>query len=572
MKGPRGGGAKAADLRQRAEERLGKRHPSRPPEGLGDAVRLVHELQVHQIELEIQNEELVRSRLEAETALQQYSELYDFAPVGYFTLARDGAIRQVNLTGARLLGMDRSVLVERRLGAFVADTDRPAFNSAIATALEGAGEASCEVALARADAPVHLQLTVSASEGRQEVRAVAVDVTERKKSEEQLRASQKMEAVGRLAGGVAHDFNNMLTVILNRCDFELRSVGEGTPRHNLLELKAAAERAAALTGQLLAFSRKQVLRAEVVDVNESARQMAGMLGTLLGEDILVELALAPDLGRVLVDPSQLDQVILNLGVNARDAMPRGGKFAISTANVELGQAYCQSRGLSVSPGSFVRITVSDTGGGMDSATVAHIFEPFFTTKAKGSGTGLGLATVYGIVQQCGGDITVVSEPERGTTFEVYLPRTDSAQAGRSRTTLEVDDPTRATETILVVEDEDAVLSIAALALESAGYRVLAASSGAEALRVSAQHRGPIHLALSDVVMPGMTGVAFVERLAAVRPETLVLYMSGYNEEALDQHGATGARAQLIGKPFTADGLQRKVREVLDGGTRRRPRP
>ncbi len=569
MKRPTDESARAAELRRRAEERLGERPAAERPTLPADAVRLVHELQVHQIELEMQNEELVRSRLEAEDALARYSELYDFAPVGYFTLAQDGTIQQCNLTGARLLGVDRSRLVSRRLGVFVAEVDRPALNAAIARAFEGKLRESCEVELlcaSGAPPPACVQITMSASEGRHELRAVAVDVTERRRAEEQLQASQKMEAIGRLAGGVAHDFNNMLTIILNRCDFELRAAGAGTSHYNLLELKAAAERAAAITGQLLAFSRKQVLRAEVLDINEVARGVAGMLGPLLGEDIEIALELAPDLGRVEVDPTQLDQVILNLGINARDAMPRGGTLTLSTANVDLDQERCVRRGLSVGAGRFVQVTVRDTGEGMDEATVAHIFEPFFTTKDRGHGTGLGLATVYGVVRQCGGDIAVRSEPGNGSTFELYFPRTASALTAARAPVPTAREAPGGSETVLVVEDEEAVLRIAKLALESVGYTVLAATSGPEALAVAQQHAGPVHLALSDVVMPAMSGVAFVERLKKVRPGTRVLYMSGYTDDALGARGASAPTAPLIGKPFTADRLLRKVRDILDTPT------
>jgi two-component system cell cycle sensor histidine kinase/response regulator CckA len=562
---------RAAELRRRAEESLSARPTEQRPDKAADVVRLVHELQVHQIELEMQNEELQRSRREAEAALERYAELYDFAPVGYFTLASDSTVRQCNLTGARLIGVERASVTSLRLGAFVAEADRPAFNAAMARAFDAGGQASCEVALVPPkgqDAPVHVQLTISASEVRQDVRVVATDVTERARAEEQLMASQKMEAVGRLAGGVAHDFNNMLTVILNRCDYELRSAGSEDSRHNLRELEAAAQHAAALTAQLLAFSRKQVLRAEVVDVNEVAREVATkMLDPLLGEDIEVALSLAVDLGRIEVDPTQLEQVILNLGVNARDAMPRGGKLTLSTANVELDQGRCDKRGLSVMPGSFVLVRVTDSGEGMDAATMARIFEPFFTTKEKGRGTGLGLATVYGVVRQCGGDIAVQSELGEGTTFEVYFPRTTSPRRSSSRPAPSAEPPPGGRETILVVEDEEAVLRIARLTLGAAGYEVLFASSGAEALAICARNPGEIHLALSDVVMPGMTGVAFVERLKRVRPATRVLYMSGYSEEALDARGAIASKQHLLGKPFTTEALLRKVREVLDEGGR-----
>jgi PAS domain S-box-containing protein len=559
-------GTGVTDLRQRAEDRL--RDRKERLSSRADAAKLVHELQVHQIELEMQNEELVRSRGELETSLERYSELYDFAPVGYFTLGRDGAIRDVNLTGARLLGIERAELLTRRIAAFVAAADTAALDAALSRALASQGAASCEVALGQPHdagyAPIYVQLTVSASESAEECRAIAVDVTERRRAEEQLRAWQKMEAIGRLAGGVAHDFNNLLTVVLTHAGFALGAAGENaTLRDDLTELIAAAERAAAITRQLLAFGRKQVLRAQVIDANELVRRVTNMLRRLLDERIELTLALAADLGCVKGDPVQLEQVIMNLVINARDAMPLGGKLTVSTASVDVDETHAPQYPMGRA-GSFVLLIVSDSGVGMDKVTMAQAFEPFFTTKNRDRGTGFGLATVYGIVKQCGGDVSVQSELGKGTTFEIYFPRAAEplTVAAPPAAIAKAPGLVGGTETILIVEDEAALRNVAKRILVSVGYTVLVAESGQEALRIGSEHSGPIHLALSDVVMPKMTGVAFAAQLKEMRPATKVLHMSGYAEEAIGQHGAIDP-SLFIGKPFTTDDLTQKIREVLD---------
>jgi two-component system, cell cycle sensor histidine kinase and response regulator CckA len=399
------------------------------------------------------------------------------------------------------------------------------------------------------------------------------DITDRKRAEEererleeQLRVAQKMEAVGRLAGGIAHDFNNLLSVILSFTEFALEGVREGDPlRDDLLEVKNAGERAAALTRQLLAFGRKQVLQLVPLDLNEIARGVEKMLRRILGEDIDLVQALAPDLGVVRADPGQLEQVIMNLVINARDAMPQGGKLTIETSNAELDVEYT-ARHMGVKPGPYVLLAVSDTGCGLDPESQARLFEPFFTTKEKGKGTGLGLSTVYGIVKQSGGDVWAYSEPGKGTTFKIYLPR---ELLDIAATTLKPSpEPTRATgtETILVVEDEEALRKVARRSLEAAGYTVLSAGDGEEALRIVAGHVGPLHLLLTDVVMPHMGGRLLAEELVRTRPDLRVLYMSGYTDDAVVRHGVLDSGTNFLAKPFTSTDLARKVREVLDGGS------
>jgi CheY-like chemotaxis protein/anti-sigma regulatory factor (Ser/Thr protein kinase) len=335
-------------------------------------------------------------------------------------------------------------------------------------------------------------------------------------------------------------------------------------RDDLLEVKKAGRRAAALTSQLLAFGRKQVLQAVPLDLNQVATGVEKMLRRILGEDIDFVQVLAPDLGLTLADPGQIEQVLMNLVVNARDAMPRGGKLTIETCNVEIDVEYA-ARHAAVVPGPYVQIAVTDSGCGMDQPTRARIFEPFFTTKEKGKGTGLGLSTVYGIVRQSGGNVWVYSEPGQGTTFKVYLPRELSATAPMTIAPTVDRAQSPATETVLVVEDEDALRKIARRALDAVGYTVLIAAGGDEALRISARHDGHIHLLVTDVVMPKMGGRALADEFSKTRPAAKVLYMSGYTDDAIVHHGVLDAGTHFLAKPFTAADLTRKVREVLDLG-------
>ena len=392
---------------------------------------------------------------------------------------------------------------------------------------------------------------------------------ERKKLEQQLQASQKMEAIGALAGGVAHDFNNLLSVILSYTEFALRELREGDPlKDDLLEVKKAGESAAVLTRQLLAFGRKQLLQPVPLNLNRVAEGVEKMLRRILGEDIDFVQVLAPDLGVVRADRGQIEQVLMNLVVNARDAMPDGGKLTIETSNVDLDEEYAAQH-VSVKPGPYVRLAVTDTGCGMDEQTKTQMFEPFFTTKEKGKGTGLGLSTVYGIVKQSGGNIWVYSELNLGATFKIYLPREFSVKATATplRTILK---PATGTETILIVEDEEALRKVARRSLEAAGYTVLTASAGDEALLTSAQHAGTIHLLLTDVVMPRMGGRALARAFLKTRPSAKVLYMSGYADNAFVHHGVVEEGTHFVGKPFTATEIARQVRMVLDCDINRIP--
>ncbi len=387
------------------------------------------------------------------------------------------------------------------------------------------------------------------------------DVTEQRHLEEQFRQSQKMEAVGQLAGGIAHDFNNLLTAILGNTQLLLRELPPGdAKRGDVEEIRKASERAASLTRQLLAYSRRQMLQPEVLNLNGVVAEMDKMLRRLIGEHIALVTVLAPDLGQVRADPNQIEQVIVNLAVNAGDAMPERGKLTIETANVDLDETYAQTH-LGSEPGPYAMLAVTDTGVGMDASVRAHLFEPFFTTKEVGRGTGLGLATVYGIVKQSGGYISVYSEVGHGSSFKIYLPRI--ATSSGPAITPQRGRPARGTETVLVVEDEPAVLTLSRRALEAQGYVVLAASEPAAALRVVERHGGTIHLLITDVVMPGMSGRELADKLAAQRPGIRVLYMSGYPGDAVVQHGSLPAGSAFLPKPFSPDSLARKVRDVLD---------
>jgi two-component system, cell cycle sensor histidine kinase and response regulator CckA len=409
--------------------------------------------------------------------------------------------------------------------------------------------------------PVEVSLSyVDTDEGLFAV-ALVSDISQRKLLEEQLLHAQKMEAVGRLAGGVAHDFNNMLTVISGYNRMILDELSTMDPlRGYAEEILKAADRAGALTNQLLAFSRRQIMRPRVINVNAVMSQSQKMLQRLIGEDVELKVALPSEVGNIRADPGHVAQAIVNLAVNARDAMPLGGRLTIETANVTLDENYAKTH-MGVKPGEFVMIAVSDTGYGMDGETRRRVFEPFFTTKEKGKGTGLGLATVYGMVKQTGGDIWVYSEPGQGTTFKLYFPRvsepvTDPGE-GEDGQAVQA-----AGETVLVVEDEEAVRELTARILRQLGYTILVAGGGKEALEMCAAHKNPIALLVTDVVMPNMSGRQLADKLREERPETRVLYLSGYTENTVVHHGVLDEGVDFLQKPFSREGLAKKIREVL----------
>jgi signal transduction histidine kinase/CheY-like chemotaxis protein len=401
-------------------------------------------------------------------------------------------------------------------------------------------------------------------------RGISHDITERKRAEEgkrkleaQLNQAQKMEAIGILAGGVAHDFNNLLTSIIGYAELALMDLGKNSRvNQSLDEILKAGHRAAGLTRQLLAFSRKELIRPEVLNFNSLIMNFEKMLRRLIREDIDIVSVCSPDLWQVEADPGQMEQVVMNLAVNARDAMPKGGKLTIETANVELNEDYFRDHGVENQAGPYVMLAVTDTGTGMDKETRARIFEPFFTTKGLGRGTGLGLSTVYGIVKQNKGHIWVYSEPEKGTTFKVYFPRVGVETEVAKREEVPVRS-LEGSETILVVEDDEMLRKMAVKMLKGYGYRLITARNGEDALEIAGSHDGPVHLLLTDVVMPGMTGLDLAEQLKSRFPEIKVLYMSGYTDNVIADHGVLEKDVNFIQKPFSREGLGGKVREVLD---------
>lgn len=674
------------ELRRRAEERLDPaRAPRRQlPEEI-EASRLVYELKVHQIELEMQNEELRRARDQVEALLARYTDLYDFAPVGYLTFDQAGVITQVNLTAARMLGVDRSWLVHRGLGLFLGTVDRAAFTEFMRTAFGSDERATCELTSPQKNGPpVVLRLEGARTDKGNECRAVLLDITARKEAdraihlrsaalhaaanamiitdrkgtiewvnagftnltgyaaeealgrnprelvrsgahdqpfyknmwdtilrgdvwhgeitnrrkdgtlyleertitpfkdeqgevvhfiaigrdlteqrslESQLLQAHKMETVGRLAGGIAHDFNNLLTVINGTVELMMLDVARDDPfRADLKEVRDAGARAALLTRQLLAFSRKQVMKFDVVDLNDLIVGVQEMLRRLIGEDIKLVLTTAARIGCVRADPTQIEQVLLNLSVNARDAMPSGGTLTFSTANVRVSDVHDPEHPTLVA-GEYVLLQISDTGAGMSDAIRRRVFEPFFTTKGPGKGTGLGLSMVYGIVRQSGGSIYAKSEPGSGTTFSIYLPRVEAVS--KSVTPLSSPAATPGTETVLLVEDEVGVRRVAERVLALAGYTVMTASNGEDAIKLLTAHDGAVSLMLTDMVMPGIGGWELAERCRELRPQMKVIFTSGYSDDAVLYDGRLGRNFPFIGKPYSASELTRLVREVLD---------
>src|SRR6266850_2439721 len=516
-----------------------------------------------------------KARRESEAALlaseASYSALVEQAPLGIYRSTATGRFVSANAALASILGYDspeqlltldmaRDVYADpeerRRL------VEQDTYTDKVYDELEATWKK-------KDGSRIRVQLSVRASrdqEGSVEFyEAFVRDITTQRQLEAQLAQAQKMEAIGRLAGGVAHDFNNLLTVILSYSDLLLEDIPAGSSTgEDIGQIRKAAQGASELTRQLLAFSRQQVLEPKVVDLNAAVTGIERLLGRVLREDIRLACSLVDDAGAVRVDPGQLEQVLMNLAVNARDAMSQGGQLTIETGNVDLDEAYMQAHPMAA-PGRYVMLAVTDTGTGMDAATQARIFEPFFTTKEAGKGTGLGLATVQGIVQQSGGFIWVYSEPNHGTCFKIYLPRVDEAPSQDAVTNAA---DVRGTETILIAEDVPAVRAVTREMLNRYGYHVLEAADGEAAIRLAAKFGEHIHLLLTDVVMPNINGRDLAALFAKTRPTTNVLFMSGYTDDAIVRHGILEEGIAYLQKPFTPQSLARKVRGVLDAGAAR----
>jgi two-component system, cell cycle sensor histidine kinase and response regulator CckA len=474
-------------------------------------------------------------------------------------IVADGLIIEANRGFAAMFGYEPGEVIGRPILDFVAEESLQSVRERTQAGFEGTYEV---VGKKKDGSRVMLEVTArNHAIGDRPCRITALrDVTDKRQLEEQLRQAQKMEAIGRLAGGVAHDFNNLLTVIRGSCDFLLEGLPErSAAREDVDEIRKAADAAAALTRQLLAFSRQQVVQPKLVLVEEVLANNGKILRRLIGEDIKLNMVLSSTPSTVRIDPGQLEQIVINLAVNARDAMPVGGQVTIETRAVEIDDSYARTHS-AVTPGRFVMIGVSDTGVGMDERTRARIFEPFFTTKEAGKGTGLGLSTVYGIVKQAGGMVGVYSEPGHGATFKIYLPIVDATAAGPQEGAPAA--VPRGTETVLVVEDAPGVRSVVRISLERRGYTVIEAAGGQDALRILADRARHIDLLVTDVVMPEMSGRQLVDRVRTLRPDVKVIYMSGYTDEAVVRHGVLEAGVNYIQKPFSPDELGRMVRLVL----------
>ena len=522
----------------------------------------------------------ITERNQADEALKtseaRFKEMFDDAPVGYHEIDAEGRLVRVNRTELEMLGYRAEEMLGHYAWEFVEDQESS--RKAVAAKLAGTAplQPGYERTYCRKDGTrlavlFHERLVPGNDGAIAGIRTTVQNITERKRAEKeravleaQLRQAQKIESVGRLAGGVAHDFNNMLGVILGHAELALEQVRPGQPLYaDLTEIRKAAVRSANLTRQLLAFARKQTVMPEVLDLNGTVGGMITMLQRLIGEDIDLRWLPRADLWAVRVDPSQIDHVLANLCVNARDAISGVGKVTIETGNSTLDDGYCAAHAGCV-PGEYVRLAVSDDGCGMDKETLSHLFEPFFTTKATGQGTGLGLATVYGVVKQNNGFIDVYSEPTHGTTFTIYLPRhTGKARQATPEAEGTARQALRGHETILVVEDEPSILTLTKKLLERQGYAVVAASTPGEALRLAEQHTGDIHLLITDVIMPEMNGRVLAKNLLAICPQIKRLFMSGYTADVIAHHGVLNEGVHFIQKPFSSEDLAIKVRDALD---------
>jgi PAS domain S-box-containing protein len=531
----------------------------------------LQEVEVTHEELRQQNEELLATREALEVQRHRYRHLFEHAPYGYLVTDLNGVVEEANQAAAALFGVAPQHLRGKPLVLFVAEEDRPALRRLLPSVGEAVEEREVKLK-PRGREPIAAMLTVVRDLDRedkaQRLRWMVRDVSQRRAteaalrdSEERLRHARRLEAIGRLAGGVAHSFNNLLAAISFHNEILGDQLDKDDPRQaHVAAVHGAGERAAALARQLLAFGRKQVLQPQVLSMDGVVSNLEPILRRLVGENIELVTELAPDAGLIDTDPGQLEQVLLNLVVNARDAMPFGGKLTIGTASAEL----TQEPGLDLPAGRYLKLWVEDTGTGMTPEVRARLFEPFFTTKERDKGSGLGLPTVHGIVHQSGGGIAVDSEPGHGSRFRIYLPLAQRpAAAAPQPAPRPAQSLAHGSEIVLLVEDEQNIREPAAEILESRGYTVLSAADAAEALALCAGYAGRIHLMITDVVMPGMSGGQLAERLTQQRPDLKVVYISGYPEDAIAHHGVLSPDHVFLQKPFSAATLLDRVREVLD---------
>jgi PAS domain S-box-containing protein len=576
----------ARALHLRAEEKL-RANVTEPLETLSpeEVKELLHDLRVHQIELEMQNEELRCTQDELECSRSRYFELYDLAPVGYLTLSGQGLILEANIVAATMFGVARGALVKQPISRFIFKEDQDIFYRNRKKLLETGEQQAYELRMVNnygtafwvhlSTSAKHCDITNPGQDAEDSLvfSIVINDITERKLAEEekikievQLSQALRMESIGRLAGGVAHDFNNMLSVIIGHTNLALMDLDASQKLYiHIEEIRKAAERSSDLTRQLLAFARKQTIETKVLNLNEIIAALLTMLERVLGENIKLSWQPKENVCLVKVDPAQINQILVNLCANARDSIKGIGEITLVTKSSLIGEGYCPPN-IGFLAGDYVVLTISDTGCGMDKDTLPHIFEPFFTTKGLGKGTGLGLATVYGAVKQNNGFIDVSSGLGQGTTFTIYLPK-QSAIVTQERAECQTALADHGHETILLVEDEPSVLSMATMVLVKQGYLVLPANSPGEAVKLAKEHSGEISLLLTDVVMPEMNGWDLAKSLLPLNPCLKCLFMSGYTADIIANHGEVDGGLEFIQKPFSMSELAAKVRSVLDGPTK-----
>ena len=565
-----------AELRRKAEERVSDMSEKADALSSMENRKMLHELRVHQVELSMQNEVLRESQAETDTARAKYFDLYDRAPVGYCTISKKGMILQANLTAATLLGVPKNAMIQKPLSNFIFSEDQELYYLHLIQLFKTGERQICDLRMVKQDGNmfwVHLEAVVDLQDRdgeteNPEYRLVITDITERKQAEEenaglqkQLIQAQKMESIGRLAGGIAHNFNNMLFVILGNTEIALDRLDPADLLHeNLTEIHNATQRSAKLTRQILAFARKESVAPIALNLNETVEEMLKMLRCIIGEDMELVWRPGNNLWSVKIDPSQIDQILANLCANARDAISGVGKVVIELKNRTIDTIFCSTHMGSL-PGDYVLLSFSDNGCGMDKETLNNIFEPFFTTKAFGLGSGLGLATLYGIVKQNLGFINVQSEPGQGTTFNIYLPRyvDKSVTIQREESTESIN---HGHETILLVEDELAILKMSKMMLERSGYTALSAETPGKAIQLALENSQEIHLLMTDVVMPEMSGKDLAEKIKAVYPNIRLLFMSGYTADVIAHNGILEEGIHFIQKPFSMHELTAKMRGIL----------